>query len=112
MADKFEGVDFSIEKSKGSEEVSQRQEMLDTLRSGRSTMHKGRHITKISQVPSEAELAKGNPILEARAKEFLEQQRADVEAQLNKLNAPKAETKAESKAKVKEDSKEEAPAKK
>jgi hypothetical protein len=78
------------------QQKSQREEMLDIVRSGRSTMHKGRLIKTVSQVPSEADLAAGNPAQAAEAAARLQQQIEDAKAQLEQIaNAKPVEPKPE-----------------
>jgi hypothetical protein len=84
-------VDFGASKEKGSSNLSPREQMIAVIRNGGSTVHKGKHIKHVSQVPSEAELAAGNPQAEAEAAARLKAQAEEIDAQLKQLEAAKKE---------------------
>lgn len=90
--------------------VLTREEMVRIIRDEHgSIMHNGTVISTIAELPKESELAKGDPKLEAAARESLVQQKADIEAQLKSLEDSKKafeeSKKAEAKDSKKEDSK-------
>lgn len=73
-----------------------RQEMADILRDGkRSVLFEGRIIKHVSQIPSEAELAVGNPEEEKKAQE-------NILAEMERLKAELAILKETSKPEVKD----------
>lgn len=62
-----------------------RQEMEQVIRDGGSVLHGGRLYTKIATLPTEAQLAAGNPEQEAAAKANLQSQVEALQAQLADL---------------------------
>lgn len=74
-----------------------RAEMEQVILNGGSVLHGGVLISRVEKLPSAAELAKGDPEAESAASNALQQQIADLQAQVDRLNAPaKASAKAES----------------
>ena len=66
-----------------------RKQMQDVIENGGSVLH-GRHlILQSDQVPSAAELAKGDPTAEAAAGADLKAQIADLQRQMRELSAAK-----------------------
>jgi hypothetical protein len=87
-----------------------REEMLNLIRKRESVLYDGRVISSVDELPSEAELAKGDADKEAAAKKSLLAQKAVLETQLamlsevDKVNAEakaKSENKSEAKSSVK-----------
>lgn len=64
-----------------------RAEMEQVIRSGGSVLHQGSVITRLELLPSEADLARGNPEQEAAVAEGLRAQLAELQAQLERLQA-------------------------
>lgn len=81
-----------------------RKEMEAVIASGGSVLYGGRTIAHASQLPSEADLAKGDPEAETAAANALQQQIADLQAQVAKLT-PAPDSKADAKAKADADAK-------
>lgn len=70
-----------------------RREMEAVIRGGGSVLYNGRLISKLSDLPTAAELARGNPRAEQAAAAELQAQVADLQAQLAALQgAPPVET--------------------
>lgn len=89
--------------------------MMEVIETGGSVLYNGQTITKKAHLPTEAELAKGDSDLEARAKANLERQIAEAKAQLEMLaeEPVEAEASAEVEASAEEPAEEKAaPAKK
>jgi hypothetical protein len=64
-----------------------REGMEQAIKDGGSVkLQNGRIVSKIEDLPTLAELAAGNPGAEKIAREILEQQKRDIDAQLAKLN--------------------------
>lgn len=63
-----------------------REQMEQVIQSGGSIIHAGRHISTLSDLPNEEQLAAGNPEAEAAAAENLRQQIADLQARLDAVN--------------------------
>lgn len=70
-----------------------RREMEHVIRSGGSVLHAGTLYSRVEALPSEADLAKGDPAQEQAAAANLEAQIADLRAQLDRLQtaAPAAD---------------------
>jgi hypothetical protein len=66
-----------------------REQMETVIRRGGSVLHNGQTITRVQDLPSLAELAQGDPAAEAEALKALQQQMAEVQSQIAKLQ-PKA----------------------
>jgi|ERR1043165_4290346 large subunit ribosomal protein L21 len=66
-------------------DYNQREHMAQVLSEGGGVYHKGRILTSQHELPSEAELAKGDPVREARAKESIAARRAALDAEEAKL---------------------------
>ena len=64
-----------------------RQGMLAVLRAGGSILYHGRLITQEAEMPSDAELAKGNTAAVARARVSMQAQIATLEAQMRALDS-------------------------
>lgn len=64
--------------------------MEQAIRSGGSVMHQGRLITTVEQLPSEAELAAGDPEAEQAAQASLQAKVAELQRQLAQLEARQA----------------------
>lgn len=62
-----------------------RRQMEEVIRGGGSVLHGGRLCTRIEQLPTDADLAKGNPAQEALAAQALEAQIAALQAQHDRL---------------------------
>jgi hypothetical protein len=60
-------------------------EMKAVIAGGGSVLYKGQIIAKEGQLPTEAELAKGNPEQEAQAQASLQAQITQLQAQLHQL---------------------------
>ncbi len=89
-----------------------REEMVEIIKKGGATIYKGTVYSQnnLSKLPSEAEMAEGDEVKTAAAKESLESQVEALQAELKKLeSAPKATTK-ESKSEAEEETKAEAKA--
>lgn len=71
--------------------MSQRSEMEKVIRSGGAVIHKGVHYRSISALPSEADMALGDPDREAEAAK-------ELSAEVERLNAELAKLKKTSKA--------------
>lgn len=67
-----------------------RDQMEQVIRSGGSVLHGGRLIGRVEQLPTDADLARGNPAQEALAAQALEAQIAALQAQYDRLTASKA----------------------
>lgn len=81
-----------------------RQEMADILRDGkRSVLYNGRIIRNISQIPSEAELAAGNPQEEKKVQDNILVEMERLKAELAKLKASEPEDKSTKVRKATED---------
>jgi predicted HD phosphohydrolase len=62
-----------------------RNQMEEVIRSGGSVLHGGRLITRVEHLPTDADLAAGNPEQEALAAAALEAQIAALQAQRDRL---------------------------
>lgn len=69
-----------------------RKEMIDIIGRGESVVIDGRIFTDVESLPSEAVLALGNEEQERVAEESLKRQVAELQAQLDLLNAEGAKT--------------------
>lgn len=67
-----------------------REQMEQAIARGGSVLHQGRIISRVQDLPSAAELAEGDPERESATANSLQQQIADLQAQLAKLQEPKA----------------------
>lgn len=65
-----------------------RAEMEQVIREGGSVLHGGRLISQVEQLPSAADLAQGDPVAESAVANALQEQIANLQAQLNKLTSP------------------------
>jgi hypothetical protein len=85
--------------AKAEKQASPREEMLKILRDGGTTMHKGQHIRSVADIPSDAELAKGDPEAAKQAEAILRARLEDAQKQLallsenSKSEEPKEEAK-------------------
>ncbi len=64
-----------------------RKGMEQIVQGGGSVLHKGQLFTTVAQLPTEAELAKGNPLAERAAEQDLKRRLAETQAELDKLKA-------------------------
>jgi hypothetical protein len=64
-----------------------RAQMERAIREGGSVLYGGRVISRAEQLPSEAELAQGDPDAEAEAQANLQAQMAALQAQMERLQA-------------------------
>lgn len=64
-----------------------RKEMVAIIQSGRSVFHNGRIITTEAELPNAAELAQGDPAAEANTAADLRAQMAEMQRQLDMLEA-------------------------
>jgi hypothetical protein len=87
-----------------------RKEMEAILRGRESVMYDGRVITEVSQLPSEAELAKGDVHREAEARKSIEYEMTRLKSELELLNKAEAPKGASGKAVANQPTKEEAKA--
>lgn len=78
--------------------------MEETIRDGGSVIHKGVHYLRIEDLPTEAELAKGDDAEEKAAKESIT---AEIERLKNELSILEPEAPKKSEAKKEEPKKEE-----
>ena len=62
--------------------------MKATIQNGGMVLHGGKFITKVDDLPTAAELAKGDPKEEKRVAADLQQQMKDLQAQLDELKKP------------------------
>jgi hypothetical protein len=65
-----------------------REEMEAVIRGGGSVMYQGKTLTQIGHLPTEADLAQGNPEAETAAANTLQQQIVELQQQLAKLQPP------------------------
>ncbi|MHC5541214.1 hypothetical protein ACYOEI_23580, partial [Singulisphaera rosea] len=68
-----------------------RSEMEEIIRSGGSIMHEGQVITRVEDLPTDADLAEGDPELEASTLEDIDSQIAKLNAQRDRLKTPVAD---------------------
>lgn len=71
-----------------------RKEMEAAIAAGGTVLYNGQTLWQVAQLPSEADLAVGNPEAETAAANNLQQQIADLQAQIAKLT-PAPTTKAD-----------------
>jgi cell division protein FtsB len=67
-----------------------RDQMEAVIANGGSILYGGRLITRVEHLPSEADLAAGDPTAEAKAAEKLERQMAQLQEQMKKLQEQQA----------------------
>lgn len=67
-----------------------RDEMAAVIRSGQTVIHNGRLIATEAQIPSESELAAGDPAKVKAAKEVLEARKKAIDLELEALDKPAA----------------------
>jgi len=65
-----------------------RSEMEQIIVQGGSVLYQGRTISRVQDLPSEADLAVGDPAQEAAATAALQAQMADLQAQIDRLSQP------------------------
>lgn len=81
--------------------LTPREEMVKIINSGASTIWRGNHITTLSEIPSDVELAKGDAVETKATQDRLNESIAYAKAQLEQLQATKAEVEAQAKAESK-----------
>ncbi len=74
-----------------------RKELLEVFKKGQTVIYNGVHYMSPSELPSEAEMAKGNKTAEAEAKQNLLMEQARIQAQLAILSDSDESSKSESK---------------
>jgi hypothetical protein len=74
-----------------------RDEMAAVIAGGGSVLYEGRTIWRAQDLPSEADLAQGDPEKEAAASASLQEQIAQLQADLAKLQQPPADAAPKSK---------------
>lgn len=62
-----------------------RRGMEAVIRAGGSVMHNGRFVSRVEELPSQADLAKGNPEMERATRASLQQHRDYIDAEIAKL---------------------------
>ena len=67
-----------------------RSEMEQVLLNGGSVLHGGVLISRVEQLPGAIDLAKGDPEAETAAANAIQQQIAELQAQVDRLTAPAA----------------------
>jgi hypothetical protein len=78
-----------------------RDQMEAVIANGGSILYGGRLITRVEHLPSEADLAAGNPDAEAKAAERLQQQMDALQKQMARLQEQQQATPAKAPAKGK-----------
>ena len=68
-----------------------RDEMEAVIKQGGSVLHKGRTISRVQDLPSLADLAQGDPVAEVQVLATLQQQMADLQAQIATLQPTPAD---------------------
>jgi hypothetical protein len=65
-----------------------REEMIGVIRSGQTVIHKGRLLVTEADVPSEGDLAQGDPAKIQAARKTLEARKRAIDLELAALEAP------------------------